>query len=90
MRSVAILSVVGLALGIGNVRAQPVEDVLLEADDVTYDTDAGVVAARGNVEIVAGGRILKADTVRYDQSADVVTASGNVSVLRGACLCVSV
>ena len=81
MRSVAILSVVGLTLGVGNVRAQPIEDVLLEADDLTYDTDAGVVAARGNVEIVAGGRILKADTVRYDQSADVVTASGNVSVL---------
>ncbi|CAN0155645.1 unnamed protein product, partial [Laminaria digitata] len=56
-------------------------EILLEADDVTYDTEGGIVAARGNVEIVAGDRILKADVLSYDQNADVVTASGNVSLL---------
>ncbi len=60
---------------------QGAEEVLLEADHVIYDADRGVVAARGNVEIVAGGRILKADVLRYDQNADIVTASGNVSLL---------
>jgi LPS-assembly protein len=59
------------------------DDVLLEADDVSYDASRGVVTAQGNVEIVAGPRILKADSVTYDQNADIVTASGNVSVLEG-------
>jgi LPS-assembly protein len=59
----------------------PGEGVLLEADDVTYDTERSIVSAAGNVEIVSSGRILQADVLRYDQETDVVTASGNVSLL---------
>ena len=59
----------------------PGEGVLLEADDVTYDTQRSIVSAAGNVEIFSSGRILQADVLRYDQEADVVTASGNVSLL---------
>jgi LPS-assembly protein len=59
----------------------PDEGVLLEADDVTYDTERSIVSAAGNVEIVSSGRILQADVLRYDQETDVVTASGNVSLL---------
>lgn len=68
-------------LNLAGAQEQADEGVLLEADDVTYDAEGGVVAARGNVEIVADGRILKADILQYDQVADVVTASGNVSLL---------
>jgi len=57
------------------------EEVLLEADDVSYDADQGIVRAQGNVEIVVGTRILNADAVSYDQNADIVTADGNVSLL---------
>ncbi|MDA1058205.1 MAG: LPS assembly protein LptD [Proteobacteria bacterium] len=80
----AALAVLGLVLVGGPTRAQQsqgADEILLEADDISYNAEGGVVAAQGNVEIVAGERILKADSVSYDQNADTVTATGNVSVL---------
>src|SRR3546814_9569994 len=50
--------------------------VLLQADELIYNEDLGVVTARGNVEMSQGDRLLMADTVTYNQQADTVTASG--------------
>src|SRR3546814_489899 len=55
--------------------------VLLQADELIYNEDLGVVTARGNVEMSQGDRLLMADTVTYNQPADTVTASGNVSLM---------
>lgn len=55
--------------------------VLLQADELTYNEDLGIVTARGNVELNQGPRLLMADTVTYNQRDNTVTASGNVSLL---------
>ena len=87
-RPVLLLAIAFAAYAVFAVAGSPVwsqqgpgEGVLLEADDVTYDTERSIVSAAGNVEIVSSGRILQADVLRYDQEADVVTATGNVSLL---------
>ena len=54
---------------------------LLQADEVTYDRELGVVTAEGNVEISQGDRILRADAVTYNERDDVLTASGNIALL---------
>lgn len=61
-------------------KAQPGE-VLMQADNLVYDSDHEIVTATGNVEIAYDSRILKADKVTYDQKKDLVTADGNVSLL---------
>lgn len=55
--------------------------VLLQADELTYNEDLGVVTARGNVEMSQGPRVLMADTVTYNQKANTVAASGNVALM---------
>jgi LPS-assembly protein len=55
---------------------------VLQADEVEYQDDDGIVIARGNVEIAQGERILLADEVRYDIPRDVITATGKVSLLQ--------
>lgn len=55
--------------------------VLLQADELIYNEDLGIVTARGNVEMSQGPRLLMADTVTYNQNANTVTASGNVSLM---------
>src|SRR3954470_24531201 len=54
--------------------------VVLDADEVQYDDQLGIVTARGNVEITQGDRTLRADVVSYNRQSNVVTASGNVSM----------
>ncbi len=56
-------------------------DVLLQADQVEYDSDNNVVTAHGHVEVDRDGRILMADKLVYDQNTDTMTASGHVSLL---------
>ena len=56
-------------------------EVLMQADNLVYDSDHEIVTATGNVEIAYDNRILKADKVTYDQKKDLVTADGNVSLL---------
>ncbi|MDG2285886.1 MAG: LPS assembly protein LptD [Alphaproteobacteria bacterium] len=55
--------------------------VLMNADDLTFDENSGIVTARGSVELSQGERILVADLISYDQNTDTVTASGNVSLV---------
>ena len=54
--------------------------MLLEADEVVYDSEAKTVSAVGHVEITDDGRTLMAERVDYDQAKDIVTARGHVSI----------
>lgn len=56
-------------------------EVLMQADDLTYDRDKRVVTATGHVEIAYGDRILMADRMTYDENTGVSTADGHVSLL---------
>ena len=76
--------VVGLSLLVPpSARGQEIsgDQVLLTADDISYDGDSGSVSASGSVEVTSGDRILMADRVSYNERTDTVTAEGNVSVL---------
>jgi LPS-assembly protein len=55
------------------------EDVFIEADNLEYDHENGVVTATGKVEIIKGGSALYADKILYNQKTDEVIADGNVS-----------
>jgi LPS-assembly protein len=55
-------------------------EIVFLADTVTYEGEARIVTANGNVQARRGERTLRADHVRYDQGADRVTASGNVTL----------
>ncbi len=54
--------------------------MLLEADEIVYDSEAKTVSAVGHVEISDDGRTLLAERVDYDQASDTVTARGHVSI----------
>ena len=54
--------------------------ILLKADEITYDSNARTVSAHGHVEISDEDRSLLADEVTYDEVRDVVSATGNVSL----------
>ncbi|MFN4355694.1 LPS-assembly protein LptD [Parvibaculum sp.] len=53
----------------------------MQADELTYDRESGVVTASGNVELAYGERVLLADRVTYDEKTGVVKADGNVALL---------
>jgi LPS-assembly protein len=54
--------------------------MLLQADEIVYDSEGKTVAAVGHVEIADDDRTLLAERVDYDQASDKVTASGHVSI----------
>ncbi len=51
--------------------------LLLEGDELIYDTKNNRVVARGDVKIYYGEYVLTADEVTYDQSANTLMAQGN-------------
>ena len=51
------------------------------ADQVTYDSEADVVAATGQVRMASEGNYLAADTVTWNRQSGQVFANGNVVVL---------
>jgi LPS-assembly protein len=55
--------------------------MLLQADEMVYDSDGKTVSAVGHVEIADDGRTLLADRVDYDQASDKVIARGHVSII---------
>jgi LPS-assembly protein len=55
--------------------------VLINADQITYDQQLGIVVASGHVEVAQGDQVLHADNLSYNQKTKVVTASGHVSLL---------
>ncbi|HZB90841.1 MAG TPA: LPS assembly protein LptD [Stellaceae bacterium] len=56
--------------------------VTFSADEVQYDSELGLVVAKGHVELDQGPQILLADTVTYNERTDTATASGHVSLLQ--------
>lgn len=54
------------------------EPMLLQADELVYDNENGVVSADGNVEIYYGNYTLLADKVVYNRNANTLMAEGNV------------
>ncbi|MDB3952364.1 LPS assembly protein LptD [Alphaproteobacteria bacterium] len=64
-----------------NFESKRGSQVLITADEVSYDQELGSIIARGNVEIVQGKRVLLADSISYNQKIDTVSASGNISLL---------
>ncbi len=62
------------------------EPILLQADNVTYDSKARLVTATGHVEITTEQSRLLADRLTYEEETGTVTATGNVSLVdsRGA------
>lgn len=58
--------------------AQQQEPTLLDAEQVIYDEEAGVVTATGAVELTQGPRTVRADKITYNRNTKVVTASGSV------------
>jgi len=65
-----------------DVMSEPAEQVLFEADNLSYDADNGIVTATGNVEANYGGSILFADTVTYNDRTDEVFAEGDISIMQ--------
>jgi LPS-assembly protein len=71
-----------LAAAQGSARSPEKPPVLFRADEVEYDSDLGLVVAKGHVELDQNNQILLADTVTYNEKTDTATASGHVSFLQ--------
>lgn len=52
--------------------------IAFEADILSYDSDADVTTAEGDVLLRSGDRSLRADSVSWSQRTGVIVASGNV------------
>lgn len=76
-----MLGAAGIA-GIGQAEAASARSgqILLQADEIVYDSQGGTISARGHVEVSDEDRTLHADEVVFDQNTDKVVASGNVSL----------
>ncbi len=59
-------------------RANPNARMLLQADEMAYDYQKGLVSAVGNVQIYYDGGVLEARRVTYDRKANRVHAEGDV------------
>ena len=93
LASLALLSALLLASaaeGAGTIQSKTSSSALLggndgqmlvKADQVDYDTQSGLVTARGHVEIDYNGRIVTADTVTYNENVDRATADGHVVMM---------
>jgi len=60
---------------------QPGDEVLMQADELSYDQDTQIVTATGNVEVAYGDRVMTAEKMTYNQQTGVVVAVGNVVLL---------
>ncbi len=78
----ALLSLLAPAAAQPRAAQSPAKEtpILLEADEIVYNSESKTVSAVGHVEITDQGRTLLADRVDYDQDSDTVTARGHVSV----------
>lgn len=61
------------------------EDVILDCENVEYDSQNFMIYARGkvNVKFVKQGITLLADTLTFDRANNTVKAEGNVKILKG-------
>ncbi len=56
------------------------EQVVVDAESVSYDDKASVITAHGAVKVTYGGLVLTADRVTIQRTQAVVEASGNVEL----------
>jgi len=61
-------------------QAAPGTQMLIEADSVLYDLDAGIATADGSVAVYYGDYTLFADRIVVNRTARTVTALGNVEL----------
>ncbi len=57
------------------------DPAVLQADEITHDSQTGVTTALGSVTLITRGYVLEADSLVYDRPGDRVTASGDVVVV---------
>lgn len=60
------------------------EEIILDCDNMDYDTDNYCLYANGNVnvEFVKQGTNVKADVITYDRMNNTIKAEGNVKILK--------
>ncbi len=58
-------------------------EVAFEATEMSYDTDANVVTASGDVIMRSGDQSVRADSVQWDRNADLITAQGGIRFVDG-------
>ncbi|MBY6129242.1 LPS assembly protein LptD [Qipengyuania aquimaris] len=58
--------------------AEGERQIAFEADILSYDSDADITTAEGDVLLRSGDRSLRADSVSWSQRTGVIVASGNV------------
>lgn len=56
------------------------QPVALVANDIAYDSIAGVLTATGAVEVYFGGRTLTADKIVYNSQTDRISAEGRITL----------
>jgi LPS-assembly protein len=57
------------------------EVIDFEAEQLTYDSEADIIAARGNVLLRSGDRSVRANEVTWDRRGGSILASGNVRLV---------
>jgi LPS-assembly protein len=62
-------------------QAEAEPQIQFSADEVTYDTNADVVAAQGQVRMDRDGNYLAADRVSWDRKSGRVIAEGNIVIV---------
>jgi len=62
-------------------KAKARDETLISAKQMHSDSEAGIMTALGDVEVVNGEYVLHADKLTYDQNKDVLTADGHVVLL---------
>ena len=67
-----------------NKELKNTENIILDCENMDYDTDKYCLYAKGNVNVqfVEQDTIVKADTITYDRMNNTIKAEGNVSILK--------
>lgn len=65
-----------------NAVAESEQDIAFSADTVSYDSEAEVVVASGQVRVNRQGTFVAADQVRWDRKTGEVVATGNVVLVQ--------
>lgn len=60
------------------------ENIVLDCDNVDYDTENYLITAKGgvNIEFVKQGIVVKADTITFDRMNNTIKAEGDVKIVK--------
>lgn len=66
------------------IEEKDTEDIVLDCDNVDYDTPNYLIHATGNVvvDFVKQNTVVKADTITFDRINNTIKAEGNVKILK--------